>query len=138
MLGIRRNAPAVVALAVLAVILTAIAALAAPISNGSGPELISDQQDILTNGGGAATLDFRDGDNVQSCLSGVPIVTFTPARNLTPGKPKPVTVSAGQNTACSIVIIVRDESNRVVTNSLIRLTYHAIVKGSADLGTAAP
>lgn len=137
--GIRRNAPAVLALAILAVVLTAIAALAAPISNGSGPELISDQQDVNLNSTGRVLLDFREGDNVQSCLSATPTVGFTPRPGaLTPGKPSPVHVIAGQNTACTINLLVLDKNAQPITNARVRLTYRAIVKGSADLGTAAP
>jgi hypothetical protein len=144
MSSLRTHTSPVLVLAVAGVAFLALAAVfaltpgkagAAPIGNGSGPELISDQQDILLNADGRATLDFRDGDNVQSCLSSTPIVVFTPARNLTPGKNAPVTVQAGQNTACSIVIVVLDKNVKPVGSSLVRLTYHAIVKGSADADT---
>lgn len=134
MLGIRRNAPAVLALAILAVVLTALAALAAPISNGTGPELISDQQDVNLDANGKHLLDFRDGDNVQTCLSATPIVTFTPRPGaLTPGGASPVHVIAGQNTACTIVINVLDKNAQPVRDARVRLAYHAVVKGSSDI-----
>jgi hypothetical protein len=127
-----------VLLALVALVAMAIAAYAAPIANGVGPELVSDQQDVLLDSTGRATMDFRDGDNSNACLSSTPIVTFTPARTLTAGKPAPVTVSAGQNTPCTIVILVRDRNNQPIGSALVRLTYHAIVKGSADIPTPPP
>lgn len=144
MSSLRTHTSPVLVLAVAGVALLALAAVfaltpgkagAAPIGNAAGPELISDQQDILLNADGVATLDFRNGDNVQSCLSSTPIVVFTPVRNLTPGKNAPVTIQAGHNTPCRVVVVVLDKNVKPVRSSLVRLAYHAIVKGSADADT---
>lgn len=99
------------------------------------PEQISDQQDIRLDASGAATLEFADGDNIQSCLSATPIVMFTPVRNISGGN-SPVDVQAGQNTACTIRVTVLDKNNQPIRSQTVRLAYFAAVKGSYDFDPA--
>jgi hypothetical protein len=128
-----------VLLALVAVVGMALVASAAPIANGVGPELVSDQQDIALNASGQATLFFDDGAQLAAgqCLSGTPIVAWTPVRNVSGGL-SPVDVQSGQNTPCSIVIVVLNKFNAPIANQTVRLTYLAIVKGTADIPTPPP
>jgi len=136
---LRSRAGALV-LATMLVLAVGAVAWAAPIVNGTGPELVSDQQDIDTNASGQATLFFDDGAQLTAgqCLSATPTVSWTPVRNLDNPGNAPVDVQSGQNTPCSIVIVVLNKLNQPIANQTVRLTYLAVVKGTADIPTPPP